>query len=251
MRKDIEEVANPSLAQVLKRHRTAETKPALEAVIATQDTAARVTTRQRLVEPKERDPNGMERVLGLSDFCSINFLARGIQASASVARLRIRLPDGTGEWFGTGFLVGPQLLLTNHHVLPSPTAAALAIAEFNYEHDINGVEAPRRVFNLMPSALFFTDPLLDATFVEIAPRAFDGTPLSQFGFLPLIRPSGKGLDREWVTLVQHPEASRNRLPSAIAKSSRYPPKMLRTSTSTSLFIIRLTVNQGHPCSGTQ
>jgi endonuclease G len=204
MRKDIEEVRNPFLAQALKRHRWAEGKPALEAVIETQDTAARVSTRQKLVEPKERDPNGMERVLGLSDFCSINFLARGIQASAAVARLRIRLPDGTGEWFGTGFLVAPQLLLTNQHVLPSTNAAALAIAEFNYEHDINGVEAARRVFNLMPSGLFFADPLLDATFVEIAPRAFDGTPLSQFGFLPLIRPSGKGLDGEWVTLIQHP-----------------------------------------------
>jgi endonuclease G len=80
----------------------------------------------------------------------------------------------------------------------------LAIAEFNYQHDLNGVESTRRVYNLMPSSLFLTDPALDVSFVEVAPRAFDGTPLSEFGFLPLIARSGKGLDGEWVSIIQHP-----------------------------------------------
>ena len=83
--------------------------------------------------------NGIERVLGTSDLCSINFLERGLRAAASVARLRVRVADGSGEWFGTGFLVAPNLLMTNHHVLPSPAAASLAVAEFNYQHDLNGV----------------------------------------------------------------------------------------------------------------
>ena len=69
---------------------------------------------------------------------------------------------------------------------------------------MNGVESLRRVYNLMPSSLFVTDASLDVSFVELAPRALDGTPLSEFGFLPLIARSGKGLDGEWVSMVQHP-----------------------------------------------
>jgi endonuclease G, mitochondrial len=203
-RPDVEEVRVPALAQALKGHREALAYGAEEVILDAQDKSDRIATRRKLIEPEERDPNGMERVLGASNLCSINFLARGLQAAASVARLRVRLKDGSGEWFGTGFLVCPNLLMTNHHVLPNAAAASLAIAEFNYQHDLNGVESSRRVYNLMPSSLFFTDAGLDVSFVEVAPRAFDGTPLSEFGFLPLIARSGKGLDGEWVSIIQHP-----------------------------------------------
>jgi endonuclease G len=204
MRTDVEEVDSPSLAVALKTNRRMTVPLHAEATLAANDAPGRVETRLKLIEPKERDPNGLERVLGTSDLVSINFLLRGIQAAAAVARLRVRLPDGTGEWFGTGFLVAPNLLITNNHVLPNAETAALAIAEFNYEHDLNGVEAPRRVFNLMPSTLFFTDTGYDVAFVEVAPRAFDGTPLSEFGYLPLIPNGGKAVDGEWVSMIQHP-----------------------------------------------
>jgi endonuclease G, mitochondrial len=205
MRKDVEEVANPKLSAVLKREvALANQRSAAEAIIAVHDKPARITRRQSLIESPDRDPNGLERILGRSDLCSINFLARGIRAGSAVARVRVRAEDGSGEWFATGFLVAPGLLLTNNHVIPHGDAAALAVVEFNFEQDINGVERPRHVFNLMPSRLFFTDASLDLTFVEVAPRAFNGMPLSEFEFLPLIDGSGKGLNGEWVTMIQHP-----------------------------------------------
>jgi endonuclease G, mitochondrial len=203
-RQDVEEVFLPALVQALKARREAIANVAKDNTPDAKDKIERITTRRKLIEPVERDPNGIERILGASNLCSINFLARGLQAAASVARLRVRLRDGSGEWFGTGFLVAPNLIVTNHHVLPNAAAAALAIAEFNFQHDLNGVESLRRVYNLMPSSLFFSDAALDVSFVEVAPRAFDGTPLSEFGFLPLIARSGKGLDKEWVSLIQHP-----------------------------------------------
>ncbi|MDI2076631.1 DNA/RNA non-specific endonuclease [Bradyrhizobium sp. Mp27] len=203
-RSDVEEVDLPALAQALKGHREALAYADREVILDARDTSKRIETRRNLIEPQERDPNGIERVLGASNLCSINFLARGLQAAASIARIRVRLKDGSGEWFGTGFLVAPNLLMTNHHVLPNASAASLAIAEFNYQHDLNGVESLSRVYNVMPSSLFFTDASLDVSFVEVAPRAFDGTPLSEFGFLPLIARSGKVLDGEWVSIIQHP-----------------------------------------------
>jgi endonuclease G len=108
MRNDIEEAESPRVAQALKGRRRvlrAEAAPvvqAAEALLNVQDKPERVELRRSLVEPKDRDPNGLERVIGASDLCSINFLARGIQAAAGVARLRVRLKSGSGEWFGTG-----------------------------------------------------------------------------------------------------------------------------------------------------
>ena len=204
MRSDVEENPDPELANALKDHRDAIDTKDHETTIDGKDRPKRIETCRSILELREQDPNGIERVLGTSDLCSINFLERGLRAAASVARLRVRVADGSGEWFGTGFLVAPNLLMTNHHVLPNPAAASLAVAEFNYQHDLNGVEFLRRVYNLMPSALFFTDAGLDVTLVEVAPRAFDGTPLSEFGFLPLIARSGKSVDGEFVSMIQHP-----------------------------------------------
>ena len=176
-----------------------------EALIGvSRDAPERIRMRQRLMESVDRDPNALERVLGVSDLCSINFLARGLEAAKAVARIRVRRADGSGEWYGTGFLVAPGLLLTNHHVLSNVSQAALAVAEFNYEHDLLGVESPRRVFNLTPSRLFFAHSGLDCSFVEVAPRSFEGMPLSEFGHLPLIAATGKAIDKEWVSMIQHP-----------------------------------------------
>lgn len=41
-----------------------------------------------------------------------------------------------------GFLVGPDLLLTNRHVLPTKEVAAASMVEFGYEKDERGVAKP-------------------------------------------------------------------------------------------------------------
>lgn len=65
-----------------------------------------------------------ERILGIaSELQSVNFLARGERAARSIARISI-LQEGRLAGFGTGFLVGERLLLTNNHVLPDAAATA-------------------------------------------------------------------------------------------------------------------------------
>jgi endonuclease G, mitochondrial len=218
MRRDISERFDPKLSAAIRsRRRNGAVGPAamrmagsaaamdVEALIGmTPEAQSRVVVRQSLIEPQERDPNGRERLIGISDLCSINFLSRGLAAAKSVARIRVRQTSGFGEWYGTGFLAAPGLLLTNHHVLRSMDEAALAVVEFDFEHDVHGVESTRRVFNVTPSRLFFTDAELDCTFVALAPRSFEGMPLDEFGHLPLIPQSGKAIDGEWLTMIQHP-----------------------------------------------
>ena len=41
-----------------------------------------------------------------------------------------------------GFLIGPGLLLTNRHVLPTKEVAAASMVEFGYEKDERGVAKP-------------------------------------------------------------------------------------------------------------
>lgn len=172
----------------------------------------RIAVRRSLIGNATEDPHGMERVIGRSDLCSINFLAKGLAAAAAVARIRVRDSSSGREYFGTGFLIAPGLLMTNHHVLPSSSVAEMAIVEFNYEHDIHGVECQKFIFNLAPGVVFVNNAALDVAFVEVVPRSFEGKPLTQFGFLPLLKSSGKALDGEWVSIIQHPDG----LPKQIA-----------------------------------
>jgi endonuclease G, mitochondrial len=165
-----------------------------------KDPKARI--RRSLIEDDASDPNGFERIIGESDLISVNFLARGLSASSAVCRIRV--PDQDGGWYGTGFLAGPGLLVTNNHVLGSRADAAQAEAEFGYEHDIEGVLLPPVQFNLAPHEVFFTDIEHDITLVGVVPFSDGGVPLERYGFLPLLPLTGKGLHGEWVTLSQHP-----------------------------------------------
>ena len=70
-----------------------------------------IDMRKDLLESPASDPMGYERIIGESDLTAINYLDRGRRAAAAVCRIRV--PADGGEWYGTGFLVGPRLLLTN------------------------------------------------------------------------------------------------------------------------------------------
>lgn len=168
----------------------------------TREEEKRFQVRSELIESATADPNGFERILGRSDLTSINFLDRGRRAATAVCR--IKLPGEGGAAYGTGFLVGARLLMTNHHVIASPGEAGQAEAEFGYEHDLDGVLVPPVQFNLLPDELFYTNPDLDVTFVAVAPFAENSTPLERFGRLPLLPVSGKAVPGEWVSIIQHP-----------------------------------------------
>jgi hypothetical protein len=115
-----------------------------------------------------------------------------------------------GGWTGTGFLVGPNLLLTNHHVLNSPEVAAAASIEFDYELpedqlvvELATPEPPTVRFSLDPSRLFLTSPAtgsgLDFTFVWTSEDA-----AKQFGTIRLERGSFMIRPGEPVFVIHHP-----------------------------------------------
>lgn len=114
-------------------------------------------------------------------------------------------------WTGTGFLVGPNILLTNHHVLNSVAVAGAAVAEFDYEWpsdklfaNVGTSEPPVVRFELSPSRLFVTSPVnaggLDYSFVWISEKA-----AAQFGTVPMERGSFMISQYEPTFVIHHPQ----------------------------------------------
>jgi endonuclease G len=106
---------------------------------------------------------------------------------------------------GSGFLIAPFLLLTNHHVLPNEAVARISLAQFNYEVDLLGVEMTPDEWCIDPSLLFVTSPFeeLDFTLVGLAPR---GTIQAGaiHGTIPLRADSAKVGTGERISIIQHP-----------------------------------------------
>lgn len=181
--------------------KSADGGPALPKPASFED-KERLRVRRDLINGK--DPNALERLIGARDTVSINFFVRGLQAAKAVCRIKT-LSFGNGPPdYATGFLIAPGLLLTNHHVLPDAETASRSLAEFDYELDGHFVEKRGRIFPFVPAEAFYTDASLDFAVVAISPMAHDGTPVADFGVLPLIPESGKGIAGEYVSIIQHP-----------------------------------------------
>ena len=150
---------------------------------------------------------GLERVLGKNDLMSVRFLEDGWRKSAAVARIQVGDPKSLQSGYGTGFMVAPRLLLTNHHVLPSADVAGKSRAEFGYHLRMDGSLRPSRTFDLDPGSFFLCDRKLDYALVAIR-----STPeLAGFGWIKLIEEQGKLLVGEWVNIIQHPNGEPKQL----------------------------------------
>ena len=144
----------------------------------------------------------VERVIGQTrDFLAVQFFDRGTIASRAVCRIVTEMTGG--QAFGTGFLVTPNLLITNHHVFRDAQTASQSRAEFNYQLNANST-VPIESFALSPQTFFLTDEGLDFSLVAVAPRSASGTTLASFGFCPLIGAEGKIITGQPVNIVQHP-----------------------------------------------
>ncbi len=144
-----------------------------------------------LVEP---GPENLELILDASDsLLPFHFLRTGDRLGRAVVKL-LR-SDGAA---GTGFLVAPGILLTNHHVLPDPAAAASAIALANYETAPPGATLGRPAsVPLDPDTLFVANAELDFAFCGVRGLDFLGSIALDRNSLNIIRD-------ETVNIIQHP-----------------------------------------------
>src|SRR5882757_3308298 len=148
---------------------------------------------------------GLERIIQGNDLDSISYLAKGTLASRSICRIQLKDARGNLIGYASGFLIGPGLLMTNHHVFGRPADAATSIADFDYELDIAGMERPPVRFGFEPERFFYTNDKLDYSVVAVAPTSQSGgRDLTEWGWLPLNGEPGKGDPGEYLTIIQHP-----------------------------------------------
>ncbi len=147
---------------------------------------------------------------GSADYLDISYLLNGLRAAESVARLRLRSQP---DWMGNGataFLVGPELLLANHHILQTKETAQ------RYQVDFEQSESPgvsRRAtisFALEPERCFIADANLDYALVAVAPRSIEGADLLRQGWLWL-RGGLTSHPGDAVSIIHHPLGASKRI----------------------------------------
>jgi V8-like Glu-specific endopeptidase len=158
-----------------------------------------------------QEPYALERVLGTNDLMGVAFLEGGLQVARSVSRVWIGVASGRPSGFGTGFLISPRLLMTNHHVLGDRTVARTSLAEFDYQFGLAGALLPTTTFALDPDTFHCADQHLDYAVVAVKPAATNGRPLCDFGWNPLIEAEGKAIAPQWVNIIQHPNGDPKQL----------------------------------------
>jgi hypothetical protein len=138
-------------------------------------------------------PTGLELVLDANNLLPFHFLRTGDRLGRAVVKLE-RADHGAG----TGFLVAPNLLLTNHHVLPGRATARITRACANYEAESpDGEAAQPLTVSLDPDAFFATQSELDFTFCAVQG-------LDHLGAIPLLRDSLVVVPSDLVNIIQHP-----------------------------------------------
>lgn len=137
----------------------------------------------------------LEKILGVNNLKQISWIEKGIHVASSVCR--ILTPVGVG----TGFLIGQDLLMTNHHVVPDVRLAAESVVEFNYQQDFLGNLMPTCRYQLDVSR-FHSNLTLDYTIVGV--RSDPNKPdLDGWGAL-LLNANADPVPGEHVVIVQHP-----------------------------------------------
>ncbi|QIR36918.1 trypsin-like peptidase domain-containing protein [Tolypothrix sp. PCC 7910] len=147
---------------------------------------------------RETTADIFEKIIGENTLRPISFLQHGLEVARSVAYIGVRTSQE--RWSGTGFLVAPNLLLTNNHVLPSSDLLSGTILRFNYEENFQGEAQITDEYRPKSKGIFHTNQSLDYTVVEIA-----GEPGKKWGWLQLSRLPTEIRRDSRVNIIQHPQ----------------------------------------------
>lgn len=156
----------------------------------------------------------LERINGVPNFQDIFILRKILRLSQSIGRITIKSNFGT-TGYGTGFIIAPGIILTNHHVFPNTESARNSYIQFNYEISEKGDPVETQTFSFLPDRFFMTssfkknpaDPFsgLDFTVVAISEKSKEGKSSISLPVASLNNLLGKILEGENCVVIQHPK----------------------------------------------
>jgi len=149
--------------------------------------------------------NYRERIIGENHLMDINFLSKGLQVARTVGRI-VFFDNGRIKGRGTGFLVAPNILMTNNHVIESKYCAEKLQVEFEYEKNKNGTINETFRFKFNPGNFFITNEDLDYTLVAVEPIAINDPrkKLKEYGYNKLVSLDLANIIDLRVNIIQHP-----------------------------------------------
>jgi V8-like Glu-specific endopeptidase len=134
-----------------------------------------------------------EKLIGENNLRPIAFLETGVERSRAVARIEI-----PGLGVATGFMIGPDRLLTNNHVFGSAEQAQGATIQFNFQTDLAGRSLETDDYAAEPGTFFHTNGDLDYSVVHVS-----GSPGNKWGWIKL-RDDLTVQAKQDVAIIQHP-----------------------------------------------
>ena len=170
-----------------------------------------------------------ERLLGSNDLLDINFLELAIAVARGVGRVRV------AGGFGTGFLVGPGLMMTNHHVIGTVADASQSSLQLDYQDNASGEIQPVQSFRFNPGICFVTDTELDVTIVGVQPVSDKNRAIDSYPWVQLIPDAGKAEVGDPINIIQHPRGGLKQIAfreNKILALSNSEPRFLFYSTDT-------------------
>jgi endonuclease G len=177
-----------------------------QAEAAAKRVAEATESRRKKIEALRQNGGRTRKIVGTEDFLGVSYLEAGMGAARAVGRVVIR-DGGQIAGYGTGSLVSPALLLTNHHVLTSADAAEGSSVEFSFQDGLDGTPLTPRSFDLDPGRFFLNDEELDFALVAVGAAPAE---LADFGFNRL-KDEGPRAVGDFVTIVQHPRGEKKQV----------------------------------------
>lgn len=153
----------------------------------------------------------LERIIEQNELMGASFFARGNAAARAIGRVIIRDNAGRTRGYGTGFMISPRLLMTNNHVLNSPTSASTSLIEFDYALGVDALPMVSKRFRFDPATFFETSGPLDFTIVAVEPINDESHSVQGRGWIHLIADSGKAVVGEPINIIQHPGGERQQI----------------------------------------
>jgi V8-like Glu-specific endopeptidase len=136
-----------------------------------------------------------EKIIGENTLRHIYILNLALEGAKAVVHLCVPTERGR-QAAGTGFMIAPDLLMTNNHVIASQEQAEKTEYTFNYQLDSNGKECLVQTVQALPGGTFYTNAELDYTVVSLK----DVPPFGS----PLILKSKQVRRDDRVAIIQHP-----------------------------------------------
>jgi endonuclease G, mitochondrial len=110
------------------------------------------------------------------------------------------------DGFATGFLIAPDLMITNHHVFAAAEECRGCGIQFGYEKAADGSLRAGVVFKLDTNRFFYAIEKHDFAIVGVTSTAIAGSyNIRQFKPLPLIPTTGKILVGQAISIIQYPD----------------------------------------------